>query len=474
MFLGREDYLSELGGLWRKSIPSLVTCRGRRRIGKSTLIEEFAHRSKANLIEISGEAPHSGMTERDQLLSFSRQLSEQCELPFCEYSCWHDALYALDSAIDNKKTVVLLDEISWMGHYSPDFPGELKNAWDMRFKRHSQLIVILCGSVSTWIQKNILNNTGFVGRASLNLVVRELPLSCCSKFWGKIGERLAPREILDVLSVTGGVPRYLEEIDPSQSACENIRRLCFTPHGALRNDFDQIFNSVFGLNALTKRKILSALSLKPMTVSELCDELYDERGGTTSTHLEELSVAGFISADSGLNPSTGRPARARRYRITDNYTRFYLRYILPNESLIEHNGFQLNSLESLPGWESIMGLQFENLVCNNLQSLLPKLGLEHVLLKSAAPWLQKPTSRNKGCQIDLLLQNDRMVYIVEIKRRNHIGHEAEEEVAAKVRALNIPKDKSIRTALIYEGHLAPVVQADGYFDALLPIEELMR
>lgn len=473
MFVGRESDLDDLSGLWRKRVASLVTCRGRRRIGKSTLIEEFARRSGARFVKLEGKAPEPGMSNRIQLATFLEQLRRQTKTPVRSLANWSEAFAALDAELDARKTVVLLDEISWMGRYDVGFPGELKIAWDNLFKRHDRTIVFLCGSVSTWIAKNILNNTGFVGRASCNLVVRELPLDACVKFWGRKAAHTATRDIIDVLSVTGGVPRYLEEIDPSLSADENIRRMCFAPQALLRDDFTKIFNVVFGENAVTKRKILERLSERPLTVSELAEALGIERSGTLSGHLEDLEVAGFVAENAGLVPGTDSPSRQVRYRVCDNYTRFFLKYIQPNARTIDSGSFRFHALETLKGWESILGLQFENLVIANLPQLLKKLGMDNVLLKSASPYRQPATKRRRGCQIDLLLQSDRKVCIVEMKRKAVIGREVEEEVEAKVRALGLPRSVSVRTALVYEGMLAKSVEADGYFDALVPIEELM-
>lgn len=474
MFYGREDDLNDLGDLWRKRTASLVTCRGRRRIGKSTLIEEFARRSKARFIEIAGAAPRKGMTNADQLKSFSRQLDAATgQGKSAPAQDWFEAFTRLDGAIEGRNTVVLLDEISWMGQFDPDFPGVLKTVWDTRLKKHRNLIIVLCGSVSTWIEANILNSTGFVGRATQNITLRELPLDCCARFWGRAAERIAPSDIIDVLSVTGGVPRYLEEVDPSLSANENIRRMCFVPKAMLRDDFSKIFNSIFGDNAIYKKRILEALASSSLTLSEMASALGVERGGTISGHLEELEIAGFVAKDAGLNPATGGVAKTVRYRISDNYTRFYLRYIHPNEQMIDMGVFRFSTLEALPGWDTILGLQFENLVSNNLPALLPRLGLSKTMLKSAAPWRQMPTARKRGCQIDLLLQCDRSVCIIEIKRRREIGREVSDEVAAKVRALAVPRGMSVRTALVYDGHLAPSVEAEGYFDAIIPIGDML-
>ncbi|MBR0504593.1 MAG: ATP-binding protein, partial [Kiritimatiellae bacterium] len=78
MFFGREDLLEQLSSLWNKRVSSLVTCRGRRRIGKSTLIEQFASRSKARFLKIEGVRPERKTTSHDELAAFAKQLSDQC------------------------------------------------------------------------------------------------------------------------------------------------------------------------------------------------------------------------------------------------------------------------------------------------------------------------------------------------------------------------------------------------------------
>ena len=473
MFFGREIEMAALDALWRKGVASLVTCRGRRRIGKSTLIEEFARRSGASFLKVEGIAPGKGVNGKVQLRSFGEQLSRQTRRRFPAFRSWSEAFASLDGCIGRQKTVLLLDEISWMGKYDPAFPGELKIAWDNLFKKHNRLVVFFCGSVSTWISENILNSTGFVGRASANMVVGDLPLDVCVKFWGRRAARTSVRDMADILSVTGCVPRYLEEIDPSLPADENIRRMCFTPDAMLRDDFPKIFNAVFGGEAVMKRRILEKLAESPATLSAICDALGVGHGGTMSKHLDDLTVAGFVSKDPGIVPATGAGSKQSLYRLRDNYTRFYLKYIRPNERAIDAGAFRFHGLETLKGWDSMMGLQFENLVLSSISALLPHLGMDRVLLKSAAPFRQTATKRHRGCQIDLLLQADRKVCVVEIKRKGEIGREVEDEVEAKVKALALPRDCSVRTALVYEGRLSPGVEADGFFDAIIPFGRLL-
>ena len=473
MFYGREDLLAQLGDLLKKRTASLVTCRGRRRIGKSTLVEEFARRNRLKFMKLEGLSPRESDTNAKQLAAFSRQLGAMTGRREKSAANWFDAFARLDAAIDDVPTVVFLDEISWMGKYDPDFPGELKYAWDNRFKRHDRLIMVVCGSVSTWITKNILKSKGFVGRPSLNLVVGELPLSDCLKFWGRKASRISDAEILDVLSVVGGVPKYLELVDPSASAETNIKKLCFTPGGLLTEEFHDIFDDVFDGGRTIERRILRALAESSKGGAEIASQLGVANNGHFQESLDALETAGFVARDGGLNPETGRATRLVRYRICDNYTRFFLKYVEPVEDSVRKGLFRFSSLVQLAGWNAVLGLQFECLVLNNLPALLKRMGLADVLILSASPYRKRAHARGEGCQIDLLLMSSRTWWVVEIKRRREIGVEIIDEVSRKVSNLKVRPGVSVRTALVYCGALSPAVPAEGFFDILTDVHDLL-
>lgn len=476
-FIGRTEFMDDLASLWRKRTSSLVACRGRRRIGKSTLFREFSRRTADAYIEIEGLAPEKNMTDRDQLDGFAASLARETHSPLAKLEDWLEAFYRLDLAIDDsKRTVVVLDEISWMGGYNPMFPSILRKAWERYFHRHNKLIFVICGSVSAWIKENLLDSTGFAGRFSRDYVLPELSLEECVQFWGAAANRVSPREIIDVLSVTGGVPRYLEEVDPGLDANENIRRMCFLKSGQLFLDFDSIFNPLFGDENEIKKKILMALGAGPLTGAELSERLGTSRNGHFSSILRSLQEGGFIADDSSLNPETGRPARTSKFRLKDNYTRFYLKYLAPHKREITLGTYQYLSVENLPEWNTVMGLQFENLVVNNAMSLLPYLHLGNAVVESVAPYRNSRNGtrgRKAGCQIDLLIQTARTAYVVEIKRRREIGPEIEEEVQRKIHSLPLRSGMTPRPVLVYEGHLAPSVEGTGFFDAIIPARRLL-
>ena len=474
MFYGRKEQIERFMSLWRKPVASLVVCRGRRRIGKSTLVKEFARQSGGLYLKLEGLAPDDYMTNRKQLAAFREQLAAQTGRNVPRLADWSQAFRELDASlgVDGRK-VVLLDEVSWMGCRDRSFAAKLKVAWDNLFHERSDLIVFLCGSVSTWIRKNILASKGFVGRIALDSVIAELPLQDCTNFWRGRAGRIDTRDMIDVLSVTGGVPRYLEEMDPALPADENIRRMCFLPDGYLFREFSELFNDVISRTAPLKRRLLEALAEGHLSGTELAERLAIDRNGHLSDVLKELETAGFVAKANGLNPETGRRSRIDQYRIRDNYTRFFLRYVAPRLPEIEAGTFAFAGVDLLPGWDAMMGLQFENLVLNNFASLVPLLNLQGKLIVSAAPFRCMRSSCG-GVQIDLLVQTEGTAYIVEIKRsRRELGIEVADEIRRKVERLPVRPGMSVRTALVYDGTLTRNLAASDVIDIFVPARRLL-
>ncbi len=472
LFVGREIERAEFRQLFRKKTASLAVCEGRRRIGKSTFVRECA-KDADHFLSFEGLAPRPNIGRREQLDVFAQRLADQTKAPNVALENWPQAFQLLASLLPkNGRTVLLLDEISWMAMGEPDFAGHLKVAWDNLFSAHDRLVLVLCGSVTSWIQENILHQTGFVGRCSWQFRLAPLALPFCNLFWR--GKEISASEKLKVLSVTGGVPRYLEEIDPAQSAEQNIKRLCFHPGGLLFREFDQIFHDIFSRRAGAYRKVATALAEGPQTVSEISAVLDRERGGTLSAVAEDLVAAGFVSRDASFDPVTGKAfPYGFRYRLSDNYLRFYLRCVEPVRAAVENGLFKWTSLDSLSGWDSLMGLQLENLVLGNLATIFDKIGLANVPVLNAGPYCRRSAHTQKGCQVDLLIRTRQSLYVVEVKFRRQIDKGILSEVRQKVERLKVPRSLSVRTGLVFQGELHSEIQPSDYFDFLLPFENLL-
>ena len=363
-----------------------------------------------------------------------------------------------------------------MGSQDPDFLGQLKTAWDLYFSENPDLILILCGSVSSWIEENILKSTGFVGRVSVDMVLEELSVAESGEFWGTQKNKVSAYEKFKLLSVTGGIPKYLEEIIPSQSADDNIHRLCFQPDGLLFREFDQIFSDLFSKKAQTYSTIIKTLTNTPLTLDEICEKLDLEKGGFVSRCLDDLELSGFVQEDHTWNLSTHKESHLKKFRLKDNYLRFYLRYIEPNKDRIDKGLFESKMFMHMPGWESVMGLQFENLVINNLKSLCKILRIDLLDISNAGPFFQRRTQRQKGCQIDLMIQTkQKTLYICEIKfSTSEVKSSVIEDVEKKVENLSIPKGFSIRPVLIHINGVSQKVKESDFFNDIVDFSQFFE
>jgi AAA+ ATPase superfamily predicted ATPase len=454
-------------------MPSLVVVQGRRRIGKSRLIQEFAKRHR--FLQFSGLPPQKEMTPQGQRDEFARQLHLNCGLPEVSADDWSKLFLLLAKFTAHERVIILLDEISWMGSLDPDFLGKLKNAWDLHFKENPQLILILCGSVSIWIEENILRHTGFVGRISLILTLKEFSLFECNQFLDQIGSRTSPYDRLKLLSVTGGVPRYLEEIHGSLSSDENIRRLCFRRSGILFREFDNIFSDLFSKKSHLYKQITHILSEGATDFGTISKRLKLGRTGHLSDYLENLIKSGFVTRDFTWDFKSGKISRLSHYRLSDNYLRFYLKYIEKNTEKIEKDDFEKLSPSELPGWETILGLQFENLVLNNRRLIQQKLRLNPSDMKADNPYFQRKTNRNKGCQIDYLIQTKfNNIYLCEIKfKKDEIKPTIVSEMKSKMEKLTLPRNFSCWPVLIHVNGVQESILESGFFTEIIDWSEFL-
>ena len=476
-FVGREYELEALRSLTAKRAASLVVVTGRRRIGKSRLVEEFADRNpKYRQVFLAALAPQPGITTAGQRGAFGEQMQLALGLPPVGHESWMDLFLHLARATEKGRWLVLFDEVSWMAGNDPEFLPKLKIVWDQHFKKNPELILILCGSVSSWLDTNILSSTGFVGRVSLHLQVDELPLPHCNEFWGTAKDRVSAFDKLKMLAVTGGVPRYLEELVAADSVEDNIRRLCFRPEGILFREFDQIFSELFDRRGPAYGEIVSALAEGHGTLQEVCRQLEVGKGGIISTYLQDLILAGFVHRDYTWDLRTGSRSKLSRFRLKDNYLRFYQKCILPHRLAIQDRRLAQRPLTALPGWETIMGLQFENLVLQNRAFIWQRCGLSPSDIEMEGPFFQSPTKRRRGCQIDYLIQTRHgPVYVCEVRfSRNRISGEIQQEMQEKLQRLGLPRHCSALPVLVHANEVSESVLYGDTFSRVIDFSDILR
>lgn len=472
LFVGRESELKALKSLTQKKAASLVVLQGRRRIGKSRLAKEFS--KDYRFLQFSGAPPHKNTTAQEERDLFSKQLAEN-KLLFMKSDDWADLFSFLAQETRKGRVVILFDEISWMATQDFSFLGKLKNAWDMQFKNNSELILILCGSVSAWIDENILRSTGFMGRLSLILDLKELSVPESHQLLKAIKFHGNAYEKFKILSVTGGVPRYLEEIKPDRFADENIKELCFKQSGILFREFNDIFVDIFARRNEGYKNIVESLMGGVKELADVARSLGVQASSHVTQYLDDLIKSGFVKRDFTWHIKDGRESKLSHYRLSDNYLRFYLKYISKNKHKIENGHFDEKALSSLVGFDSIMGLQFENLVLNNRQFIWEQLHIHPGDIISDNPFFQRPQLRKKGCQVDYLIQmKSKMLYACEIKfSKQEIKTDVIVEMKQKLAALYLPKGFSVLPVLIHVNGVSDAVVDEDYFSHTIAFADLL-
>lgn len=353
--------------------------------------------------------------------------------------------------------------------------GKLKNAWDLELKKNPRLILVLCGSVSTWIEKNIINSTAFFGRISLFLKLEELPLHTCHELLRMQGFHGSAYEEFKILGITGGVPWYLEQIKSGVSIDDNIRELAFQKEGVFFNEFKTIFHDLFDKRSALYRSIVELLASGPLGLNAIAKGLKYPKSGTLSEYLDDLVESGFITRDYTWLVKTGKLSSLSHYRLSDNYLRFYLKYIFPNHDRILRGGFTDQKISALPNWNAMMGLQFENLVLKNRKKIWDRLGVRPIDIVADNPYFQKRSSTKKGCQIDYLIQTRfNTLFACEIKFSLHpLRKEIISEMKEKLSCLNLPKRFSCFPVLIHVNGVSESVEESNYFIEIIDFSDLL-
>lgn len=473
-FYGREKEI-ELLNRWTNRLPKghLTAIYGRRRVGKTRLVRE-AFRASPCCQFLTFEGLEDEPKSR-QIYHFLSQLADYTnrkEYRSIVTNDWTEALGYLADYVENhasreKPIILFFDEFQWLAGERSELVSRFKFIWDNRLA-DLPVHVILCGSVSSFIVKKVIQSKALYGRIHLEIHLKPLSVPEIRPFLAK----RSLHEVIDLYLSIGGIPQYLEMIDPRKSTQLNLQELCFSPHGYLVNEFDRIFVSHFGRNTHFN-KILATLAKTPNisreTIAKRCKI---ETGGSLSRYLQELELAGFIERYVPVGKSL--QSRSNRYRLADPYLLFYFRFIFPAKKEIQ-SGNNLSFARLMP--EKVLapwrGLAFERLCITHQHLIAKKLGFSAVAYDAGA-WFKRADD-DPGAQIDLLFDRaDRVVSVCELKySKDKIGKSVIAEVQQKVDIYPNPGNKlTIEPILISASEVTKDVESEGYFTRILYLDDI--
>ncbi len=391
--------------------PELIAIYGRRRVGKTYLVRTFCKSSIA--FEFTGI--HEA-TMKTQLENFSQtlQLTTKSPVVLAIPANWLQAFVMLDSYLatvpTDKPAIVFFDEFPWIDTHKSSFLQAFDHWWNASASKRSHLKVIICGSAASWMIEKIINHRGGLhNRVTQTIRLLPFTLGETQEYLQSRGVMLEQYSVLQLYMAMGGIPHYLKNINPGESAAQIIDRLCFTKDGPLKNEFNNLYKSLFA-HSENHELVIRALAgiKKGLTRSEIIAECGFTSGGTTSRILKELEESGFITPyipfEKNVNESI--------YKLSDEYSLFYLKFIEHAKDITDGAWLRQYGTPTYTIWS---GFAFESVCQKHVLQIRRKLGIEGVLTYSST-WRYMPGKKGQGTQIDLLLdRQDRCVNMCEMK-----------------------------------------------------------
>lgn len=479
---GREAEIKQLEEFYSSKKAEFLALYGRRRVGKSFLIQQFYQKKRSINFHVTGLKDGS---LKEQIEVFTRVIGKTFYqgVELVNKTKWLDVFDQLTEAINktpkNKKIFLFFDELPWMATKKSKLIQALDHYWNRYWSLDPRIKLVVCGSAASWILDNLIHNKGgLYNRITQQIELLPFTLSESKKFLAKKGVRLNNTQLLKLYMAIGGIPLYLEHIQKNLSADQNIEALCFTKRGFLFTEFSKLFSSLFDQQDIHEELIrIIAESRYGISQIELMKKSSKSVGGRLKKRLKELEDAGFVEQ---FIPY-GHKEKGIYYRVLDEYTLFYLKWIDPVATSIKRRdkekGYWLSKTQS-SSWESWSGYAFEAICYKHLNTIRQALAIPPGA--ESGSWRYTPRKRDSqdGAQIDLLFdRNDGVITMCEIK------HTSSPFVIDKTVAKNLIKkiavfkeqtktSKQIFISMIAAKGIKPNLYSDDLINSVVKFEDL--
>lgn len=476
--IGRRQEIQELNDLYNSNKAQMVAVYGRRRVGKTFLVDEalkgritFRHAGLSPNNEDSGK---KNML-KDQLKHFYHSLLMHGMKKSKQPTSWLDAFFMLEqhlSNIDNgDRQVVFLDELPWLDTPRSGFLTAFEAFWNTWGCHRDNLMVVVCGSANSWILDNLINDTGgLYGRTTYEIKLSPFTLKETEEFLQSKEIKMSRYDIAQCNMILGGIPYYLGYLTKNNSLAQNIDQLFFSQKPKLHNEFDRLFASVFK-NPEVMKKIIKLLATRHsgFTRKEIISKLEFIDSGDISDFLNALIASDFIVRYTPF----GKTTREDHYRLIDPFCLFYLKYV-SGKNVVDTNFWTNNQQsQSVVSWR---GIAFEDLCIRHMSQIKSALGISGVIT-SQSNWIVPGNEDEPGMQIDLLInRNDNVVNMCEMKFYNEdfaVSGEYYKKIASRVNKIHeeLPKKYAVHSTLITSYGLA-YNEYSGAFQQVITLENL--
>ncbi len=414
--VGRDKETAELLELYDGKDAELVAIYGRRRVGKTYLVDEtfkdritFRH---AGLSPIEDQQ-HEVKPLKKQLQAFYYSLiTHGMKKDHCPKD-WLEAFFMLEMYLqkidDGSRQLIFLDELPWMDTPKSGFITGFEAFWN-GWACHRNIMVIISGSANSWMENKLINNHGgLYGRVTHEIKLLPFTLKECDMLLRERGIVLSKYDIVQSYMIFGGIPFYLNYFKRGNSLAQNVDDLFFVKGAKLSLEYERLFSSIF-TNPDATKVIVKALASrsKGYTRKELVSKFGCADGGNLTKTLSALIASDFIIKYIPF----GCKKRDEHYKLVDPFCIFYLKFVQNTDSLMDVFWQQNSDAQSIVAWR---GYAFENVCFNHVAEIKRALGISGISSKESA-WIKTGDDETAGTQIDMLIvRRDNVVNMCEMK-----------------------------------------------------------
>jgi hypothetical protein len=345
-------------------------------------------------------------------LTFNRCFKQQLPLAVNWFEAFEQLIEQLKSS-QKKRKLIFIDEISWLDTARSNFLMALEHFWNGWACSRSDIMLIVCGSATSWIINKIINNHGGLhNRLTASIFLQPFNLKETEMFFKSQHIKFGRREIAEAYMIFGGIPYYLSLFEKGKSLSQNVDNLCFTTNAKLKNEFSNLYASLFK-NSADYIEIVSVLGKKNkgLTRTEMIEFTKKDSGKGLTVLLQNLESCGFIRSYNALHKKN----RDKRYQLIDAYSLFYFNF-LENPGNNDEK-FWINSINT-PRRNAWAGYAFESLALQHIKEIKHALGISGIQ-SGVSTWASEKKASENGCQIDLLIdRKDGVINICEMKFAN--------------------------------------------------------
>lgn len=388
-FLGREKEILDLEKEYARD-GGFVVIYGRRRIGKTTLIKQFIKSKTAFYFLATKEVESQSMKRFAGVIA---RTTGNSVLQKAAFSDWLDLFQAVADYKPNEKKVLVIDEFPYLVKVNDSFPSILQNAWDEILK-DSNVMLILCGSLISMMKKHALSyESPLYGRRTAQMRIAPLPFTTVYE-----NQKLSFEEAAEQYSITGGVPKYMEFFSDVQPLYEQIKENVLSKNGFLYEEPNFLLTDEVQVltNYFSIIKVIADGNHKLGTIAGI---LGLETSALTP-YLKTLSELGFIEKQVPVTEKNAEKTRKGLYFISDNFLRFWFRYVYPYKGELELDNTQI-SLDELDKdfKEKFVAFAYEDICKEIFARLCSDKAIDFTPSKIGSYWLN---DKSGNTQIDVM------------------------------------------------------------------------